>query len=58
MLDKNAYFVRERVGFLKLVDIYDILDPQTQSQLGIAKEKPGGLIQTLRLLVSKPLANQ
>ncbi len=55
MLDKKAYFIRERVGFLKLVDTYDILDPQTQSQLGIAKEKPGGLIQVLRLFVNKQL---
>jgi len=55
MLDKKAYFIRERVGFLKLVDTYDILDPQTQSQLGIAKEKPGWLFQILRLLVNKQL---
>jgi len=55
MLDKKAYFIRERVGFLKLVDTYDILDPLTQSQLGIAKEKPGWLFQILRLLVNKQL---
>lgn len=55
MLDKKAYFIRERVGFLKLVDTYDILDPQTQSQLGIAKEKPGWFFQILRLLVNKQL---
>ncbi len=55
MLDRKAYFIRERVGFLKLVDTYDILDPQTQSQLGIAKEKPGWFFQILRLLVNKQL---
>ena len=27
----------------KLVDTYDILDPQTQAQIGIAKERPGWL---------------
>lgn len=55
MLDRKMYFIRERVGFLKLADTYDILDPETQSQLGIAKEKPGGLIHVLRFLVNKQL---
>lgn len=55
MLDRRMYFIRERVGFLKLADTYDILDPGTQAQLGIAKEKPGGLIQVLRFLVNKQL---
>jgi uncharacterized protein YxjI len=55
MLDRKMYFIRERVGFLKLADTYDILDPATQAQLGIAKEKPGGLIHVLRFLVSKQL---
>jgi len=55
MLNKRTYFIRERVGFLKLVDTYDIIDPQTQQQLGIAKEKPGGLVHVLRFLVNKQL---
>lgn len=50
MLDRKMYFVRERVGLLKLSDTYDILDPVTQSQLGIAQEKTGALMQVLRLL--------
>ena len=55
MLEKNTYFIRERVGFLKLVDTYDIFDPQTQSQIGVAKEKAGMLIHMLRFFVSKQL---
>ncbi|MCU0858263.1 MAG: phospholipid scramblase family protein [Pontiellaceae bacterium] len=55
MLNKGTYFIRERVGFLKLADTYDILDPQTQQQLGIAREKPGGLVHVLRFLVNKQL---
>lgn len=55
MLDRQTYFIREHVGFLKLTDTYDILDPVTQEQLGIAKEKPGTMIQILRLLVNKKL---
>lgn len=53
MLNRKTYFIREHVGFMKLSDTYDILDPETQAQLGIAKEKPGTLIHVLRFLVNK-----
>lgn len=55
MLDRKTYFIREHVGMLKLTDTYDILDPDTQEQLGIAKEKIGFLAHLLRLLVNKRL---
>ncbi len=47
------YFVRERVGFVKLTDTYDILDPQTQHVIGIAKEEPPGWAKWLRLVINK-----
>ena len=53
MLDRKTYFVREHVGFMKLSDTYDILDPETQEQLGIAKEKLVGLVHVLRFVVNK-----
>ena len=53
MLSRKTYFIREHVGFLKLTDTFDILDPETQDQLGIAKEKPGAFFKLLRLLVNK-----
>lgn len=53
MLDRKAFFIRERVGLLKLSDTYDILDPETQAQIGIAKERVGALTHILRLLVDK-----
>ena len=55
MLNRKTYFIREHVGLMKLSDTYDILDPETQEQLGIAKEKPGALILVLRFLVNKRL---
>jgi uncharacterized protein YxjI len=55
MLSRKTYFIREHVGFMKLSDTYDILDPTTQQQIGIAKEKPSVLIHVLRLLVNKKL---
>ena len=55
MLSRKTYFVREHVGLLKLSDTYDILDPESQEQLGIAKEKPGTLIHVLRFLINKQL---
>lgn len=55
MLGRSTFFIREHVGFLKLSDTYDILDPETQTQIGIAKERPTALVHVLRLLLNKQL---
>lgn len=55
LLDHNTFFVRERVGFVKLTDAYDILDPQTQQPIGLAKEEPNVWVKWLRLLIQKSL---
>ena len=55
MLDRSEYFIREHVGVLKLTDTYDILDPQNQSQIGIAKEEIPAWAKYLRLLINKQL---
>jgi uncharacterized protein YxjI len=55
MLNRSSYFIREHVGVLKFSNTYDILDPETQGQLGIAQEKPGFWVQILRFLVHKRL---
>jgi uncharacterized protein YxjI len=53
MLDRKMYFIRERVAFMKLTDTYDIFDPAIQMQIGIAKERPGTVINVLRLVVNR-----
>ncbi len=55
MLNRKTFFIREHVGFMKLTDTYDILAPETQRQIGIAKERPGALILLLRFLINKQL---
>ncbi len=55
MLKRNTYFVKERVAFAKLTDTYDILDPETQAAIGVAKEEPPVWATVLRLLVNKQL---
>ncbi len=55
MLNRKTYFIRERVGFLKFSDTYDILDPVSGEALGIAREKPGAFILILRLLINKSM---
>lgn len=40
---------------LKLTDTYDILDPSTSQQIGIAKEEPHVLAKYLRLLINKQM---
>jgi uncharacterized protein YxjI len=52
MLDRKTYVVKERVGLMKLVDTYDLLDPHTQQQIGFAREEPPGIIKYLRLFMN------
>jgi uncharacterized protein YxjI len=55
LFDRKTYVVKERVGFMKLTDVYDILDAQTGAPIGIAKEEPNPWAKWLRLLVKKAL---
>jgi uncharacterized protein YxjI len=55
LLDQRQFLVKERAGILKLADTYDIFDPTTQRQIGIAKEEVPGWMKALRLLISKKL---
>jgi uncharacterized protein YxjI len=55
MFDRRQFMVKERVGFLKLTDTYDIFDLNSSAQLGIAQETVGPLIKVLRLLINKRL---
>lgn len=52
LFDRNTYVVKERVGFMKLVSTYDLLDPQTGAAIGVAIEEPPGLIKYLRLMMN------
>ncbi|MBT3362991.1 MAG: oxidoreductase [Chloroflexi bacterium] len=53
MLNRKTYFIREHAGIMKLNNTFDILDPETQEQIGIAKEKRGGAAKILRFFVNK-----
>jgi uncharacterized protein YxjI len=55
MFDRKNWLVKERVGFLKLVDTFDIYDPTTGAQIGVATEKVSILVHVLRFLVNKRL---
>jgi len=55
MLNRKSFFIREHVGFLKMSDTYDILDPLNQEKIGVAKEKPGGLVIVLRFLINRQI---
>jgi uncharacterized protein YxjI len=55
LLEKQTFFVKERTALLKLTDTYDILDPDTQQALGVARDEPPGWAKLLRLLVKKAL---
>ncbi|HZE99687.1 MAG TPA: phospholipid scramblase-related protein [Planctomycetota bacterium] len=54
-LDLKQFIVKEHVGFLKMTDVFDIFDAQTQAKVALARETPGGFITFLRLVVNKML---
>jgi len=53
MLDLNTWLVKEHVGFLKLLDRYDVYDPATGQHVGLVQETPSFLGKWLRLLINK-----
>ncbi|WP_005036420.1 phospholipid scramblase-related protein [Holophaga foetida] len=52
---RTAIFVREHASLLKLRDTYDLLEPETQSILGQAKDEPASWAKWLRLVVQKTM---
>jgi len=55
LLDRRTFLVKERVAVLKLTDAYDIFDPESSQQIGLAKDEPTPLLKYLRLVVKKGL---
>jgi len=53
LLNRRIFLVKERVAVLKLTDTYDIFDPASNRQIGIAKEVTPVWVTLLRLLVDK-----
>lgn len=53
LLDRKTFLIKEQVQFMKLSGTYDIFDPESQQQIGVAKEEPRGIIKLLRLFISK-----
>ncbi|MBD3675740.1 MAG: oxidoreductase [Planctomycetaceae bacterium] len=55
LLDLHQFVVKEHYGLLKMTDAYDILDPETQQKVGMARENISGGMKLLRLLINKRL---
>ena len=53
MLSLNQVIVKEHVGFFKLSDAYDIINPATGKKVGLAKEVVAGWVHVLRLIIDK-----
>jgi uncharacterized protein YxjI len=53
LLNRTTLFIKERTGMLKLTDTYDILDPRTGANIGIAKEEPPTWAKWVRLAIDK-----
>lgn len=50
VLNRTTYFIREHIAFPKITNTYDIIDPETKEQLGIAMEKQGLFYQLLAFI--------
>jgi uncharacterized protein YxjI len=55
MLELQNFLVKEQVAMFKTTDTYDIFDPETGKQVGVAQEVPGSFVAMMRLLISKKL---
>jgi len=53
MLDLNTYLVKQQAGLFKRMAVYDIFDPNSNQQIGVAKEEPSTLVNILRLFMNK-----
>ena len=53
MLELQNFLVREQVAVLRMTDIYDILDPETGTQVGLAEEVRGSFAMLLSMFVNK-----
>ena len=51
LLDRNTFFVKEKVQFMKLSNTYDIFDPETNLKIGVAKEEQSGFQKLLKLFL-------
>jgi len=55
MLERQHFLVKEQVAFMKTTDTYDIFDPESGKQVGVAKEAIPTWAQVLRFFISKKL---
>jgi uncharacterized protein YxjI len=55
MLERQRFLIKEQVAVLKTVDTYDIFNPDTGEQVGVAREVPGSWVTLLRWFISKHL---
>lgn len=53
LLERSTFFIKEHAAVFKLTDTFDILDPVTGQNIGIAKEEPPVWAKWLRLVINK-----
>lgn len=53
LLEKKTLLIKEQVQFMKLAGTYNIFDPDSNEEIGVAKEEPGGFIKFLRIFINK-----
>jgi len=55
VLHLRTFLVKEKVALVKLTDTYDIFDPESGQQVGVAKEEQPTVVKLLKLVINKKL---
>ncbi len=55
LFDLDQFFIKERVGFMKMRNVYDILDLSSGSQVGIAQEDTAAWVLALSFFINRRL---
>ena len=55
MLDRRTFLIKEHVGFAKLHEVYDIIDPSNGEKIGEAREEASTVIKLLKFVLNKTM---
>ena len=55
MLDRSTFLIKEHVGFAKLHEVYDIIDPANGEKIGEAREEASTVIKLLKFVLNKTM---
>ena len=55
MLHRRTFLIKEHVGFAKLHEVYDIIDPSNGEKIGEAREEASTVVKLLKFVLNKTM---